>query len=223
MDNNICLKLNGKKTVTFANDEALFLLESRNAKRDEKFGLPVKFLSALYQHGYRVAELEDNVDDVNPFFATVSYQMACFGVHYSPSELRENVIKFEKENATSLSELSALITPQLCKLGDAVEESVEDHIIKLEKNKGMIEIFDMYCTARLLGVEVRVFTPDFENELVLNRFNEKGGKKELVVAVVMDSSRRPVRLFRTYTVHKHAVLDDPYHIVLKRRRAMKQG
>lgn len=94
-----------------------------------------------------------------------------------PSELRENVIKFEKENATSLSELSALITPQLCKLGDAAEESVEDHIIKLEKNKGMIEIFDMYCTARLLGVEVRVFTPDFENELVLNRFNEKGGRK----------------------------------------------
>lgn len=39
----------------------------------------------------------------------------------------------------------------------------------------------------------------------------------MAIAVVMDSSRRPVRLFRTYTVHKHGVLDDPYHIMLKRR------
>jgi hypothetical protein len=221
MDHNVCLKMNGKRTVTFANDEALFLLESQNAKRDEKFGLPVKFLSALYHHGYKVAEIVDKTDDLNPFFDTVSRQMAVYGVHYSPSELRENVIKFEKENMTSLSEMSALITPQLCKLGDIAEESVEDHIIEFENNRGMIEIFDMYCTARFLDVEVRVFTPDFENELILNRFNEKGPKKEFVVAVVMDSSRRPVRLFRTYTVHKHDVLDDPYHIVLKRRKTMK--
>ncbi|KAL7454468.1 hypothetical protein ACHAWC_006136 [Mediolabrus comicus] len=209
-----------KKAVTF-DDEELFLLESETIKRDEKFDLPLKFLSELYEHGYRVAEIEDKTDDMNPFFATVSHQMAVYGVHYSPSELRGKVIKFEKENATSLSELSALTTAQLCRLGDIVEESVEDHIIELEKNKGMIEIFDMYCTARFLGVEVRVFTPDFENELVLNRFNETGGKKEFVVAVVMDWSRRPVRLFRTYVVHKSDVLDNPYHMMLKRQKVMK--
>ena len=155
--------------MTFANDDALFLLESRNAKRDEKFGLPVKFLSALYQHGYRVSGVEDKTDDVNPFFAAVSHQLAFQGVYYSPSELRENVIKFQKENVDSLRELSALITPQMCRLGDEVEETVEDHIIEFEKNKGMIEIFDMYCTARSLGVELRVFTPASESELVLPR------------------------------------------------------
>lgn len=217
----ICLKMNEKKAVAFADDEEIFRLESQNAKRDEKFGLPVNFLSALYRHGYEVAEVVDKTDEMNPFFATVSLQMAVYGVHYSPSELREKVIKFEKENVAWLRGLSGLITPQMYRLGDMVEETVEEHIDKLEKHEGTIEIFDMYCTARSLGVEVRVFTPDFESELVLNRFNERGGKKKFVVAVVMDSSQRPVRLFRTYTVHKHDVLDDPYHMVLKRRKVMK--
>ena len=220
----ICLKMNEKKAVAFADDEELFLLESRNVKRDEKFGLPVNFLSALYRHGYEVLEeVEYKTGDVNPFFVTVSHQMAVYGVLYSPSELRERVIKFQKENVASLRGLSGLLTPQMYRLGDMVEETVEDHINELEKNKDMIEIFDMYCTAKFLGMEVRVFTPDFEKELVLNRFNEKGGKRKKAIAIVMDSSQRPVRFFRTFTVHKHDVLDDPYHIMLKRRKVMKQG
>lgn len=65
---------------------------------------------------------------------------------------------------------------------------------------------------------MRVFTPNFESELDLRKFNEKGKKKKLAVAVVMDSSRRPVRLFRTNIVHKHYVLDNPYLMMLKRRK-----
>ena len=217
----VSLKLNEKKAVAFADDEVIFRLESQHAIRDEKFGLPVNFLSALYRHGYGVAEVMNKTGELHPFFDTVSYQMAHYGVYYPPSELREKVIKFQKENLVSLSGLSGLITPQMYRLGDMMEETVEEHINEFEKNEGMLEIFDMYCTALFLGVEVDVFTPDFESELVLNRFNEKGGKEKIVVAVVMDSSQRPVRLFRTYTVHKHYVLDDPYHLVLKRRKVLK--
>ena len=214
----ISLKLNEKRAVAFADDQEIFRLESQHVKRDEKFGLPVNFLSALYRHGYEVAEVVSKTGELHPFFDTVSHQMAVYGVHYPPSELREKVIKFQKENLVSLSGLSGLITPQMYRLGDMMEETVEEHINEFEKNEGMIEIFDMYCTARSLGVEVGVFTPDFESELVLNRFNEKGGKKKFVVAVVMDSSQRPVRLFRTYTVHKCDVLDNPYLTMLKRRK-----
>lgn len=141
-------------------DEELFLLESQNnIKRDEKFDLPLTFLSALYEHGYEVVKLEENKTDVNPFFATVSHQMAYYGVHYSPSELREKVIKFQKENVESLRGLSGLLTPQLYRLGDMVEETVEEHIVELEKNEGMFEIFDMYCTARFLGGGDACFYP----------------------------------------------------------------
>ena len=217
----ISLKLNEKRGIAFADDQEIFRLESQLVIRDEKFGLPVKFLSALYRHGYEVAEVVNKTGELHPFFDTVSQQMAYYGVHYPPSELREKVIKFQKENLASLSGLSGLITPQMYRLGDMMKETVEEHINEFEKNEGMLEIFDMYCTARFLGVEVDVFTPDFESELVLNRFNERGGKKKIVVAVVMDSSQRPVRLFRTIIVHKHYVLDDPYHLVLKRRKVLK--
>lgn len=193
-----------------------FLVESETIKRDEKFDLPLKFLSTLYEHGYGVVELE-NKTDVHPFFATVSHQMTFYGVHYSPSELREKVIKFQKENVASLRGLSGLLTPQLYKLGDMVEETVEEHIVQLEKNETMAEIFDFYCTARFLGVEVRVFTPDHQGELVLRKFNDKG-KKKRSVAIILDSSRRPVRLFRTYVVHKCDVLDNPYLMMLNSQR-----
>ncbi|KAL7454469.1 hypothetical protein ACHAWC_006137 [Mediolabrus comicus] len=119
--------MSAKKAVTFDYEE-LSLLESETIKRDEKFDLPLKFLSTLYEHGYGVVELE-NKTDVHPFFATVSHQMTFYGVHYSPSELREKVIKFQKENVASLRGLSGLLTPQLYKLGDMVEETVEEHII----------------------------------------------------------------------------------------------
>ncbi len=81
----------------------------------------------------------------------------------------------------------------------------------------MAEIFDFYCTARFLGVALHVFFPDHQGELVLRKFNDKG-KKKWSVAIILDSSRRPVRLFRTSVVHKYDVLDNPYHMMLKRER-----
>lgn len=64
--------MSAKRTAMF-DDEELFLLESQNnIKRDEKFDLPLTFLSALYEHGYEVVKLEENKTDVNPFF--------CYGV-----------------------------------------------------------------------------------------------------------------------------------------------
>ena len=214
--------MSGKKAVMFADDEELFLVDNENIERDEVFGLPLKFLYVLYQHGYEVVEESlENKTGVNPFFAAAAHQMVQHGVHYSASELRSEVIKFEKEHIESLEKFSGLLRPQWHKLDAMVEETVEEHILNMEKNEAVAELFDYFCTARFLGVEMCVFAPDYESELVVNRFNEKGSKRKKCVAVVLDSSRRPVRLFSTSVVHKHFVLDNPYYVLLKKRKVMK--
>jgi len=214
--------MSAKKGVTFADDEDIRRFEYELFEQDERFGLPLRFLSALYQHGYEVVEVrsQNQTDVVNPFFATVSHQMARLRVYISWSELRSEVIKFQKENVESLRVFMGMLTSQWHKLGETVEETVEEHIIQLEKNEAMAEIFDFHCTAKFLGVELHVYSPDYQGELVLRKFNDKS-KKKRSIAIILDSSRRPVRLFSTLVVHKHRVLDNPYYMLLKRHKRMK--
>jgi hypothetical protein len=210
-----------KKAVLFADDKELFLIHNETIERDKATDLPLNFLFALYQHGYEIVEEFENKTGVNPFFIAAAHQMGRYGVDYSGPELRSKVIEFEKENVESLRKFSGLLTPRWHKLDEMMEETVEGHILHMEKNKMVAELFDYFCTARFLGVEMCVFSPDYESELVLNRFNEKGGKMKRCIAVVLDSSRRPVRLFSTSVVHKHNVLDNPYYVLLKKRKLVK--
>jgi len=219
------MKMSGNKGVKFADEEDIRRFEYEFFEQDDKFGLPLRFLFALYEYGYEVVEVrsEDNSDAVNPFFVTVAHQMGRLGVYISWSELRNEVIKYQKENVDVLQKVSGLLTPKWHRLGDMMEETVEGHISQLEKNETMVEIFDFYCTAKFLGVALHVFSPDYDTELLLNRFNDKGGdhNNKRSIAIVVDSSRRPVRLFSTLVVHKHRVLDNPYYVLLKKRRVRK--
>ena len=217
------MKMSGNKGVKFADEEDIRRFEYEFFEQDNKFGLPLRFLFALYEYGYEVVEVrsENNSDVVNPFFVTVAHQMGRLGVYISWSELRSEVIKYQKENVDALQKVSGLLTPKWYRLGDMAEETVEGHISQLEKNETMVEIFDFYCTAKFLGVALHVFSPDYDTELLLNRFNDKGGKQKRSIAIVVDSSRHPVRLFSTLVVHKHHVLDNPYYMLLKKRKVPK--
>mmetsp|Transcript_12695 Transcript_12695/g.19157 ORF Transcript_12695/g.19157 Transcript_12695/m.19157 type:complete len:176 (-) Transcript_12695:64-591(-) len=147
-----------------------------------------------------------SITDEMGFFKAVSNQMAIYGAHYSIEELKESLIKYEKENAEDLQSSQFL----------NININFTEYVEKLERNERIIEAFDVDCMSKLLGAEISVFYPDFKNKLDLGevQYNPQNSEQRIRrIAVVHDSTKFPIRTYSAMPVWKKCLTHNPYNAV----------
>lgn len=172
----------------------------------EKISLPVPFLRTLFEHGHEVLWINYGQDG---FLNAVMNHLALYGSYMSIEELKGLLINYEKENAVDL-ERSLLF--RAGKHGGTM--SFIEYVEKLENNERIAEELDFDCMSKILGAEISVFFPDFENDaelLRLKKYNSQGAEERLLrIAVVHDNSKFPVRTYATVPVLKECSSHNPY-------------
>ena len=184
-------------------NELKSLFADNSVKRDACLGLPIKFLSQLYDRGYEVVEVEKNTED---YFNSVSHQLMNYGNHYPGANLKCDVIKYEKENA-ELFKHSSLFRDSC--MFPHVGKTVQEHALELENNQRVADAFDVHCTAQYLNMEISIFFPNSKHEVEVKRFNERGVRKRHI-ALVFDTFQYPIRVYSTLPIHKELLYNNPY-------------
>ena len=179
--------------------------------KQEVLSLPRKFLFDLYQMGYKVVEWSTETD---PIFKYISWQLAGCGVFFTEHELKEAVVKYQRDNKEMLVNNygDLLKTNVHVGLMDDLPSAFDVHVSELENNQRLANAFDINCLALFLDCEIVVFYPNKSDELGIFRYNRNGKNLKLKrhIAIVFNGHVFPYHVYSTNVVHKDDRFHNPY-------------
>jgi len=180
--------------------------------KQEVLSLPRKFLFDLYQEGYTVVDIPTQTD---PVLKYVSMQLVRSGVVFSEDELKEKVVKYQRDNKETLINNYGDLLKCMVHVGmkDDLPSAFDVHVSELENNQRLANGFDINCLALLLDCEIVVFFPNQNEELGIYRYNRNGKKLRRQIAIVFNGNRFPYHVFSTCLVHKKDRFDNPYAVM----------
>ena len=179
--------------------------------KQEVLSLPRKFLFDLYQMGYKVVEWSTETD---PIFKYISWQLAGCGVFFTEHELKEAVVKYQRDNKEMLVNNYGDLLKTNVHVGmmDDLPSAFDVHVSELENNERLANAFDINCLALFLDCEIVVFFPKISDELGVFRYNRNGKNLRLKrhIAIVFNGLVFPYHVFSTNVVHKEDRFHNPY-------------
>lgn len=130
--------------------------------------LPQKFLYDLYAEGYTLVEWSTETD---PIFKYISWQLAGCGVFFTEHELKEAVVKYQRDNKEMLVNNYGDLLKTNVHVGmmDDLPSAFDVHVSELENNERLANAFDINCLALFLDCEILVFFPNKSDELGIFR------------------------------------------------------
>ncbi len=195
-------------------------LQQMLERNKEEASLSKKFLFELYEEGYVLVVSRTETD---PVFTYVSRQLGVNGIDISEYELKEKLVKYQRDNKEMLvNNYGHLLKMNLhVGLKDDLPIVFDVHVSELENNERFANGFDIACLALFLDCEIFVYFPNESEELGICRYN-RNGKMKWDIAIVFNGHRFPYHVFSTKLVHKRDRFQNPYSGIISCKECNKK-